>query len=231
MGSFSTTCGLTGLAISEGDRAGFVPLALSKHRYNDGGPIITDCTAFMAPAGAPVFGRYDSYGRLDDAEGRYTPGKLVADEDLFKARGMFFHARALEAITEQLAEDPFDGRRDIVLKHWEELTTFMAATPGNPIHEMYSQRRIRRGDPVADLLEMLQRATAWDPDDFIKLREMSCEQVADMVAIVDAASFMGRVIGPSGYINEGNEVWQIELTHQVAGGLLKAYEARADGVY
>lgn len=191
---------------------------------------MTDSTVFYGPAGAPVFGRYDSYGRLDDAESPYGDGELVADEEVFEGRGMFFHARALEAITERIAGDLVVGRRrHLVLEHWDAFAHFMATHPGNPIHEMYSQRQMHRGG-IGDLIEVLQRSTAWDPDDYTKLREMSRDQVADMVAVVDAAGLMGRVIGPSGYITEGDETVQVELTHQVAGELLALHQARQDGV-
>lgn len=68
MGSFSIACGLSGLPITEGDRAAFIPLSPSKYKVESVGPTFTDPCQFFAPILPPVIGTYDGYGRIKDPE-------------------------------------------------------------------------------------------------------------------------------------------------------------------
>ena len=72
MGTHNIACGLSGLPITEGDRAAYIPLAPSKHKLEDLGPTFTDPCQFYAPVLPPVVGNYGSYGRLKTIEPSVT---------------------------------------------------------------------------------------------------------------------------------------------------------------
>lgn len=72
MGSFNIACGLSGLPITEGDRAAFIPISASKCKVESIGPSITDPCQFYGPVLPPVTGTYDGYGRLRGIEPSVT---------------------------------------------------------------------------------------------------------------------------------------------------------------
>lgn len=71
MGSFNVGCGLSNLSIHEGDKAGIVlllPNELRKYRAEGAMAYHSYPNDLFSIVGGPVFGTYDSYGRLENVK-------------------------------------------------------------------------------------------------------------------------------------------------------------------
>lgn len=68
MGCFNVACSVSNISISEGTECVYIPLVENRYRYKigDGNHLLIYPWCFYEPATLPIFGQYDSYGRLEN---------------------------------------------------------------------------------------------------------------------------------------------------------------------
>ena len=123
MGSFSVCCGVTRLAIDSGDRCVLIPLTPPVYREDNflSGTNPVDnrgASAIYYPAGYPILGRYDDYGRIDPDDSQSLFWEQMESKFGLPASGFVDYADPYHKTKySNLQIEPTGRDRTIDLKH------------------------------------------------------------------------------------------------------------------